>query len=132
MTANTGLLWSLTIAITLTLLLVGCVLVAWRVGSRSTRPAKRPTSPPSMSDFEIRFAKVETDQAELFSTLAKLTTSMRRLSSRAGMEDLRERRSHDPPPIGTPKAQLREHYKLNGLSAQQVAQRAMFTDRNQE
>jgi ABC-type nitrate/sulfonate/bicarbonate transport system substrate-binding protein len=82
-----------------------------------------------MSSFEIRFAKVESDQAELFSTLQRLTTTLRRLSSRAGMEDLREKRASAPPPQGTPKAQLREFYKLNGLTPQQIAQRQMFTDR---
>jgi len=74
-----------------------------------------------MSDFEIRFSKVEADQAELFSTLQKLTTTLRRLSSRAGMEDLRARSANEPPPVGTPKAQLREHYGLVGKSPQDVA-----------
>ncbi|HWV90407.1 MAG TPA: hypothetical protein VNZ59_10005 [Burkholderiales bacterium] len=78
-----------------------------------------------MSDFEIRFAKVEADQVELFSTLAKLTKSMQRLSSRAGMEMVRERRANEPPPQGTPKAQLREYYRLNGLTPADVARRAM-------
>lgn len=132
MTGSTGLLWWPIIAIASICSLVSFALAAWLAGSRSTPRRKPPASPPAMSDFEIRFAKVETDQAELFSTLAKLTTSMRRLSSRAGMEDLRERRSSEAPPIGTPKAQLREHYKLNGLSSQQIAQRQLFQDRSGE
>jgi len=129
---NSALLWSLIIVISSTLLLVGCALGAFLAASRSTPRRKQQGSPPPMSDFEIRFAKVEAEQAELFSTLQKLTTTLRRLSSRAGMEDLRERRSNDPPPIGTPKAQLREHYKLTGLSSQQIAQRQMFEARAKE
>jgi len=47
---------------------------------------------------------------------------MRRLSSRAGMEELRERRANEPPPLGTPKSKLREHYGIAGKTPQQVAQ----------
>lgn len=67
-----------------------------------------------MSDFEIRFAKVEADQAELFSTLSKLTTTVKRLSSRAGMQDVRDRQGSTVPPIGTPKAELRKFYGVKG------------------
>jgi len=105
------------------LCVVASAVVSWRLGSRSTRPKKPPPSAPPMSDFEIRFAKVEADQAELFSTLQRLTTTMRRLSSRAGMEMVRERKANEPPPPGTPKAQVREFYKLNGLSHVEVAMR---------
>src|SRR5688572_33424676 len=104
------------------LCVVASAVVSWRLGSRSTRPKKPPPSAPPMSDFEIRFAKVEADQAELFSTLQRLTTTMRRLSSRAGMEELRERRANEPPPLGTPKSKLREHYGIAGKTPQQVAQ----------
>lgn len=132
---NFGPLSLLITGIVSILCVVGSVAAAWRLGSRSTPSRKPPRSPPPMSDFEVRFAKVDADLVELFSTLQKLTKSMQRLSSRAGMEDLRERRANaapPDPPVGTPKAELRKHYGLNGLSPQQIAQRQMFTDRSQE
>jgi hypothetical protein len=125
------------LSLLITVILLVCLgasfaFALWRVASRATRPKKPPPSPALTEASESRFAKIETDQAELFSILQKLNTTLRRLSSRAGMQDLRERRSSDAPPLGTPKAQLREFYKLNGMSPQQVAQRQMFTERQQE
>jgi len=101
------------------------VFVSWREASRSTAARKWLRGQQLTKASEPRLAKLEADQAELFSTLQKLTTSMRRLSSRAGMQDLRERSAAEPPPLGTPKAQLREHYGLNGLKPADIARRQM-------
>lgn len=107
-------------------------LGSWRAGSRSTRARKPPVSPPPTSDLESRFAKIEADQVELFSTLQKLTTSMKRLSSRAGMQDLREREAHAPPPMGTPKSELRKHYGVAGMNGPAQAALQLVKERKNE
>ena len=96
-----------------------------RRASPSTRRAKLPPSLPATESFESRFAQIEADQAELFSTLQKLTTSMKRLSSRAGMQDLRERRGNEPPPVGTPKTELRKFYGVAGMNGPEQARRQL-------
>jgi len=62
-------------------------------------------TPPS----ETKLAALSADQAELFSTLEKLTTTVKRLSSRSGMQQLRER-DPGPPPPGASKAEVRRYY----------------------
>ena len=112
-------LWLLITLTTSPLWLAGCVLVLWRAVSPSTRPSKRPTTPTSATPSEL--ASLQADVASLFSTLEKLTTTVRRLSSRQGMRDLREREA-GPPPIGTPKSELRKYYGVNGMSGPQQAE----------
>jgi len=63
-------------------------------------------TPPS----DAKLAEVLADQAALFSTLEKLTTTVKRLSSRSGMREIRERDS--PPPPGASKAEVRRYYNF--------------------
>lgn len=125
-TAVVGLLCSL---VTLFLLILGAVLYVialLRPGSRST-PSKKPSpsteqTPSSVTD--ARVAAMEADQAALFSTLEKLTTTIKRLSSRAGMRDLREREredSNEAPPVGASKTELLRHYGFAGKAGPNFA-----------
>jgi len=115
------LLLLLNTGITLTLLVAYCVAAVLRRDSRSTRPPKQPRSPPptqlSENPSDLDLAKLAIDQAELFSTLGKLTTTVKRLSSRQGMQDSRARKengSNSDPPVGTSKAELLRHYGMSG------------------
>lgn len=95
-----------------------CAAGAWWLASRATRKRKAP--PSTLSEgLEARFARIEADQAELFSTLERVTTTTKRLTSRAG---LRERQnSPDALPVGTPKAELRKAYGIAGMSGPEQA-----------
>jgi hypothetical protein len=119
------LFWSI-ILISSMLLPAASVFVVWKLVSRSTPPAKRPSSPPPTPPSDSHLARVEADQAELFSTLAKINTTVKRLSSRAGMADLREQRAapaaREEPPKGTSKAELFRHYGLSGKVGPAFAQ----------
>lgn len=112
-------------SITSICLAVTSVAVSWRAASRCTRALKQLRARLSMPPSDARLAKVETDQAELFSILGKLTTTTKRLSSRAGMQDVRERQQNSPPPLGATKAQLRQHYGIVGLSGPEQARRQL-------
>lgn len=101
----------LAIAITLSFLAAVCASVSWIVALRSSRAVRsllvQMQTPPS----DARLAAVEADQAELFSTLEKLTTTTKRLTSRSAMRERRERGQADgPPPFGAPKAEVRRYY----------------------
>lgn len=64
----------------------------------------------------------------MFSTLEKLTTTVKRISSRQGMRDLREREAEDaaaPPPPGTSKAALLRYYGLSGKVGPAFARKQM-------
>lgn len=104
--------------------LVGCALVAWRLGSRSSPPKRQPSLPPPTPPSEAHLARLEADQAELFSTLEKLSTTVKRLSSRAGMQDVRARsaQADQAPPRGAPKAALLQHYGMSGKVGPAFAQ----------
>jgi len=96
------LLWcSLGISLLSTALAVASVVVCSRVGSRFTRVLTR--KPPS----ESTLAKLAVDQAELFSSLDSLTTTVKRLSSRRGMQELRSDRAASEIPNNLSKAELR-------------------------
>lgn len=134
MAADAALLW-LNIAITSTLLVVFCVAAVFRRASRSTPPKKpplllaqtQPLPPPS----DPKWAQLETDQAELFSTLGKLTTTVKRLSSRAGMQDVRARgEAREAPPKGTSKAELLRFYGMSGKVGPSFAQAQLELDRD--
>jgi hypothetical protein len=110
---------------------VFCVVVAacarWVLGSRST-PTRKPKPSPEAtptSETHAALAAVQADQAVLFSTLEKLTTTIKRLSSRAGMREIREREQEDSnsaPPVGATKAELLRHYGLAGKVGPAFAQ----------
>jgi hypothetical protein len=92
------------------------VLVFSRGASRSTRRTKSEPEDSPSQDLRSALASLQADQAELYATLEKLTTTVKRLSSRAGMQELREQRNghessgrasgQNPPPTGAPKAEL--------------------------
>lgn len=118
-------------AITSLLLVAGYVAACWRADSRSTRSRKSPAEL-STGTSDARFAKVEAEMAELFSTLEKLTTTVKRISSRQGMRDLRAK--DDPPPVpppGTSKAELRRFYGVNGLSGPEQAKMQLERERGE-
>lgn len=75
----------------------------------SSRPQKR------LSDLEL-------SQAELASTLESVTLSLKRLSSRQGMRELRARRADEAPPAT--KEEARARY-LRGRSHAEIARMAM-------
>lgn len=92
-------------------------VVALRRVSAATALMKRQLSQeptvPSLTASAI--AEMQTDQAALFSTLESLTTTVKRLSSRAGMRDLRARaQESEAPPVGAGKAELLRHYGMAG------------------
>lgn len=113
-----------------TLLSVMCAIAGFALGfflraSASTRRQKPPASPESTlgSGAESAMARLHADQAELFSTLEKLTTTVKRLSSRAGMADLRAgSKTEAPPPLGTDKATLLRYYGMSGKVGPAFAQ----------
>ena len=88
--------------------------ISWRVGFRCTRALKSLRAALSTPPSHARLTQVEADQAALSSALSSVTTTVKRLSSRHGMQDIRARRADEPPPIGTPKAELRKFYGVKG------------------
>lgn len=127
--ASEGLRYVLIIGITSICSLVVCALVLWRLGFRSTAGQRSKHSPePIPSSVESRLAQLEADQASLFSTLEKLTTTVKRVSSRHGMRDLREREQREPPP-GAPKAQVLRHYGLAGKTGTDFFRRQVDIER---
>lgn len=120
---QTAVPWLLSIAIFSLSVGVCCVLVCWRVATRYTQDRKWLRGLVLTKTSDAKLAAIQADQAELFSTLEKLTTTVKRLSSRAGMQDVRERHSSTstPPPPGTPKAELRRYYGMQGKSGPEIA-----------
>jgi len=117
-------LWSLIMSILSLCLAVGCVMYALRLGSRFTHlqkwARKQVASPPS----DAKLIELAVDQASLSSTVQSLATTIKRLSSRSGMQDIRERRSQSgPPPPGASKRELREYYGISGVSGPDQARR---------
>jgi len=109
---------------------VCCVVAVSKLASRSTPRAKPKDSPPQTPLSEAQLATLAADQAELFSTLGKLTTTVKRLSSRAGMQELRERReAPEAPPVGTSKAELLKHYGMSGKVGPAFAQAQLELER---
>ena len=135
MTVVVALLLSLGTHIFLTCLLALSVRAYLKGGSRATQSRKSPSSseqtPPSVTD--ARVAQMEVDQASLFSTLEKLTTTVKRLSSRAGMQDVRARRAtaDDVPPEGAPKADLFRHYGMSGKVGPDFAREQLARERKE-
>lgn len=114
MVVSAPLFWFLTLISSLSVV-ASCVLAFSRWGSASTRRTRAPRSDePTPTSGQL--AQLQADQVELFSALEKITRSVNRLNSRAGM---REKREHDQderaePPRGTPKAELLRHYGMSG------------------
>jgi len=82
-----------------------CVGVCSRLASRCTRALKR--RPPSESILN----QLAVDQAGLSSALQSMATTVKRLSSRHGMQDLRSRQvASEPPPPGASKSEIRKFY----------------------
>jgi len=106
--------WLLITLILSTFCTVGCALACWIAVSRCTRSAKQLRQLLQTPTSAARLETLAAEQAEFVSSLQKLSTTVKRLSSRYGMEELRERRENEPPPVGTPKAQLRLWYKQHG------------------
>lgn len=118
------LLLLLTLTLSILLVAVSASVHFWR-GSASTRSAKRPPSPePTQSSPpQSELASLRADVDSLFSTLEKNSTTLKRLSSRAGMREVRERRESDSaPPRGAPKAELLRHYGMSGKVGPAFAQ----------
>lgn len=131
---RTAALWLLATSITSLLLAATSVAISWNVASRCTRALKSLRAALRTPPSHARLAQVEADQAALSYALSTVTKTARRLSSRAGMEAVRERQKDEPPPTGTSKAELRKHYGLNGVSAADFARRqlALPIDKPQE
>ena len=132
MTDNFAALCLLGTGIASILLVVGYALASWGAGSRSTRRTKS-TPEPQTPISDAHYASLKAEIAELYSTLEKLTTTVKRISSRHGMQELRERETaHGAPPPGTPKADLLRHYGLAGKQGPEFAraQMAMFDKPN--
>jgi len=102
------LLWCLLLTTILSVLCAaGCVAVCFKLASRCTRVLKR--RPPS----ELTLSQLATDQAALYSSFQSMATTVKRLSSRAGMQELRSRpAASEAPPPGASKAELRKYYGL--------------------
>src|SRR5262245_39897333 len=106
MGVTVALFLSLT-SILLNAVIAAFVIASWRRASRSTRPSKQPESPAPIPASEL--ASLQVDQAALFSSLEKLSTTVKRLSSREGMRRLREEKP-SAPPVGAPKRELLKYY----------------------
>ena len=118
--------WTTTIC--LLLLTAGCVRVLWRWGSASTRRASAPPSQEATPNFALRseVAQLREEVDSLCSTLEKNSTTVKRLSSRAGMREHRERNQPgSPPPVGTAKADLLRYYGMSGKVGPAFAQAQM-------
>lgn len=118
------LFW-LTMTICSLLLTVAAARALWRLGSASTPPRKqRPSQEPTPSSPPAsEIASLQVDQASLFSNLEKLTTTVKRLSSRQGMRDNRARKeSASAPPLGASKADLLRFYGMSGKVGPAFAQ----------
>lgn len=116
---STALLFLQVTVILSTLLAAGCAVACWHLASRFTQLQRWARKRVMTETSDAKLAGVLADQAELFSTLGKLTTTVKRLSSRHGMQDLRERHSSPagPPPLGDKKA-AREFFLAGKTPAQ--------------
>lgn len=103
-----------------------------RRASRATTPESQLASlDPTLQELRRRLSTVEADQVDLSSSQEKLHTTVKRLTSRAGMQELRERRSHSsPPPVGTSKADLLRHYGMSGKIGPAFAQAQLELERD--
>ena len=118
------------IAITLGFSLACSAGAYWLAVSRSTQRMKS-QDVPSTQISGAQLAAVQAEMAELFSTLGKLTTTVKRISSRHGMADLREREAQPVvPPVGAPKVELLRHYGMAGKVGPEFARAQMERERS--
>lgn len=121
--------------LTLTALFLSVVLCAFAVLRRdspstrrvSSRPPPQPT-PISLADFEM----LRTEVTSLSLGLEALRKQVKKLAGYNAVTEFRAREANAPPPIGTPKAELRRHYGINGKSPREVAELAASTNMQQE
>lgn len=100
----------LVIGITLIFSGVAYAVGRWQDGSRFTSK-KRSSDAPPIPISDAHYLALRAEMAELSLTLEKLTTTVKRISSREGMRALRaERATGDAPPVGASKAELRAFY----------------------
>jgi hypothetical protein len=99
--------WLLATLILSGLAVVASAVACWIAVSRASQLSKSLHALAQTPPSDVKLAQAMADQAELFSTLEKLTTTVKRLSSRAGM---REVQADEPPPKGASKAELRRYY----------------------
>lgn len=102
------------------------VVLSWRAVSRSTALRKWARSLVLTQTSDARVAALQAEVTELFSTLQKVLTNQRKLTSRYGMADMRAEQSAGgrrggPPPPGASKAELRAYY-IDGKSPRQIHQ----------
>lgn len=120
-------------SITSLLLAVTSVAISWSVASRCTRAVKSLRAALRTPPSNARLIQLETDQAALSSGLSSVTTTVKRLSSRNGMQDVRARQAQEPPPIGATKAELRRHYGIAGMNGPDQARHQLsLVPNNQE
>lgn len=123
------LLFSLGTAILLISLVAAYALGSWRAGSPATRPRKAPDSSEatSMETLRRRVESLEADQAALSSTSEKLCTTVKRLTSRHGMQEHREASSsaRNPDRSSMTKVELMRSLGLAGKSGPAWAQRQL-------
>jgi len=100
----------------------GYALACWKEGSASTRRRKSPPEPPPTPSLDARFAKLESEMAELWSVQEKNSAVASRLSARLARRGERLREDEPQvPPIGTPKSELRKFYGIQGKTPAEVA-----------
>jgi hypothetical protein len=99
-----------------------------RLVSRATSRALAPEK------WDSRLTDLSAEVVSLSSSFEKVTRQLMRLNSREGMRELRAREDGPgtPPPLGTPKGELRKFYGLQGLSGPEVARRQMSLIPSQE
>lgn len=118
-TPEKWLLWcSLAMALLSMCGAAACAVACSRLASRSIRALNR------KSPSESTLAKLEVDQAELFSSLGSLAKTVKRLSSRYGMQETRERQAgpqQEEIPLGLSKQELRRRMGLAGKSHTEIA-----------
>lgn len=100
----------LTVILLTSLAVISAAVACWQA-FRSTRLTNSLRAQLQTPTSAARLETLAAEQAEFASSLQKITTTVKRLSSRYGMAELRERRAdEEPPPVGAPKAQLRMFY----------------------
>lgn len=127
-----ALLYSLATLILSTSLAVACVVVSWRWASAAIRPRKPPPSELT-TPTSGRLDRIEADQVELSSNLEKVLVTMKRLNSRAAVQDHRARQNGElsAPPRGTSKAELLRYYGMAGKVGPAFAQAQLDLEQSQ-
>lgn len=121
---------SLLIAITWLCSLVTCAIAVWVWVSRSTpSPKSKRSSEPTPNSDASALAQIQADQAALFSTLEKLTTTVKRLSTRHGMRDAREREAAEAEAPPSTKTEALRKLGLAGMVGPNFTRRAQEIER---